>query len=1067
MLFYQNDSRDSQVGQRSFLHHGHNRILSGSLALLCLAFSSLIFTLLVMPVSALAQQPVNLRDSFPIGTGGDTLCQAQTRSLDVANLSPFDRSWAIVCRDSAKPVGYVFALREEDAGAVLPRLAARRADDVRCDAAISQNDQQSAGNSCLWREGNLPYTVISKPTGKVHYVAEGFVAYGDALNLALQSVMTNSLVEGDIRLVTTSIGDSEAFARVQALTLEPDQALAEGYRRNNRGDYADAAAFFETLEQRFSGTGKAMNQGEFLINRALQKSNLGEFAEADALFDEARSRPTDDPVQARLRRNFEAIHLINQQQYRAAIARLRQPIATVVDSAEALRTNGEITQPVATRINNDARLGGILGFVDDLKLTPEERALIIDAQARHLVATSQRLSGQPELAREGLMTALEEIISVRDGRVVSIIRLRTQILTELGVIAEGQQDFAGAEGYYQQAITLLATQYPETRALSAAKARLASYLVRRGESERARGIYREVVENSLNRRNALSGFANQLAPYFDLLVGGGSPSDADVREFFEATQILVRPGVAETQAILARELSSGDDEGARLFRQSNNITRSIERLRIEFSALGEVADQASVAQRRILLAEEISRLEESQQGILVSLSAYPQYTALATRQLGLDALSAVMTPGEGYTRVSVASNNVYVFFTDGQGSTAYRASLSADDMEERIDAIRDTISDFDPVARQFVTTPFNVAASRALYSDLFEPIDARLRALDHLIFEPDGALLRLPIDLLVTDDASVARYAERTDTIDGDPFDFSDVNWLARDTAISTAVSARAFVDARGAPASRAKRQYLGLGENAAVFGEVTISGTRSVSGDGGSGCDWPLSEWNKPISAAELLSVRSMIGNGESELLVGEAFSDSSIKSRQDLNEFRILHFATHGLVTAPRPECPARPALLTSFGDQDSDGLLTFQEIFDLRIDADLVILSACDTAGKATISATREAGLGSGGGGSLDGLVRAFIGAGGRSVLASHWPAPDDFDATSRLITSLFEKGQSSSIWAALSAAQRPLMDDPLTSHPYYWSGFAVIGDGARSLRADSANTGNNAQTQIAAD
>ena len=122
------------------------------------------------------------------------------------------------------------------------------------------------------------------------------------------------------------------------------------------------------------------------------------------------------------------------------------------------------------------------------------------------------------------------------------------------------------------------------------------------------------------------------------------------------------------------------------------------------------------------------------------------------------------------------------------------------------------------------------------------------------------------------------------------------------------------------------------------------------------------------------------------------------------------ILHFATHGLVTAPKPECPPRPALLTSFGDnEDSDGLLSFAEIFGLRIDADLVILSACDTAGSATIGATREAGVTSGGEFALDGLVRAFVGAGGRTVLASHWPVPDDFDATGRLIIGPVRRGQ----------------------------------------------------------
>jgi CHAT domain-containing protein len=143
-----------------------------------------------------------------------------------------------------------------------------------------------------------------------------------------------------------------------------------------------------------------------------------------------------------------------------------------------------------------------------------------------------------------------------------------------------------------------------------------------------------------------------------------------------------------------------------------------------------------------------------------------------------------------------------------------------------------------------------------------------------------------------------------------------------------------------------------------------------------------------------------------------------------------------------------------------------LTFQEIFDLKIDADLVILSACDTAGAASVSATREAGLSSGGGNALDGLVRSFIGAGGRSVIASHWPAPDDFDATKRLIGGLFAANEGTSVADALWGTQIRLMDDKQTSHPYYWAGFAIIGDGAQPLLHGATATAATARTGEAA-
>ncbi len=221
------------------------------------------------------------------------------------------------------------------------------------------------------------------------------------------------------------------------------------------------------------------------------------------------------------------------------------------------------------------------------------------------------------------------------------------------------------------------------------------------------------------------------------------------------------------------------------------------------------------------------------------------------------------------------------------------------------------------------------------------------------------------------------------------------------------------------------------------------------MDGSGATDCSWPLSEWSKPIPATELREAASLMGPTGTEVVTGAAFTDTGVERRTDLADYRIVHFATHGFVTAPRPECPARPALLTSFGSGNSDGLLSFKEIYDLKLDADVVILSACDTAGTASRAATREAGVTTGGGSALDGLVRAFIGAGSRTVIASHWPAPDDFGATRRLISGLFEHGVGRPLAVAMRDAQRPLMDDAATSHPYYWADFAIIGDGARNF------------------
>ena len=275
-----------------------------------------------------------------------------------------------------------------------------------------------------------------------------------------------------------------------------------------------------------------------------------------------------------------------------------------------------------------------------------------------------------------------------------------------------------------------------------------------------------------------------------------------------------------------------------------------------------------------------------------------------------------------------------------------------------------------------------------------------------------------------------------------DDYDFTGIDWLGRGREVSISVSPRSFLDMRAIAPSRAANAYLGIGQNAVAVARPAMA----VADE----CDWPIQTWQTPISPDELVLGQLVFGAGRSRLVTGAAFTDSALLADQKLSDYRILHFATHGLVTAPRPYCPARPALVTSFAADGSDGLLSFKEIFDLKLDADVVILSACDTAGAASASASREAGI-TGGNYALDGLVRAFVGAGARSVVASHWPVPDNYDATKRLVGGMLRATPGQPLARALGEAQRGLMDDPRTSHPFYWAAFIILGDGAKPLVA----------------
>lgn len=995
----------------------------------------------IAPGGAFAQ-PVDptLRDSFSIGSEGGSLCEVQATVRDDVVKGMFDRAWTVVCRDTSQPVGTIRILRA-GADEARSRIERARADRVAC----------AADGRCHLRGSDLAWTTRIEAQGKDVYSAEGMEAYADALNIALESVRQRRVVRGVIRVATTSVGGDDGFARTLAGAIDIDKALAEGYRRNHSGDYAEAAEFFDALSRRAADEPAApgIDATEFTLNRALQRSNLGEFAEAERLFAEVEAIPTSDPVQLRLRRNFRAIHALNQRDFDTAAVRLQTPIPPLAAGVTAIDGAVTLAPEIVAGVNSgdDARLvqGG-----DRERLSPTERAQLIDAQAVHLLGTVERLRGNAAAAKNAQIEGLTNALAVREGRVTSIIRLRSQMLGELAMAEEALGDSAAADARFRESVDLLAVEYPETTALASARARYAAFLTRQGQEDKAMGIYREVVTALAETKRSTAGMANMMAPYYRMLAARAASDPAAVQDFFVASQLQIRPGVADTQAVLARELSSGSDEGARLFRQATTLNRDIERARIEDARLAQLPQSSDIAAQRADIRVQLDNLAFQQAETIASLSAFPQYRVVEPGKLDLAELQGVLRGDEAYLKMLVVGDSVYAMLVEPGDAQLWKSDISAAGLENAVDTIRSTISIVENGRR--VTYPFDAATAHRLYGQLFGPVAARLPAVPHLIFEPDGAMLRLPVNLLITADTGLAAYEQRVLDPEADPFDMRQIAWLGRATRPSTAVSALAFRNARQAAPSKAANQYFGLGENAPIGDRLPSLGTRGAGGNAAGGMDadclWDAGQWARPISADELVTARNAMGRAAGTLLTGGAFTDTAVKSRADLSDYRIIHFATHGLVTAPRPACPARPALVTSFGGQESDGLLTFQEIFDLKIDADLVILSACDTAGAASVAVTREAGL-SGGGNALDGLVRSFIGAGGRSVIASHWPAPDDFDATQRLIGGLFAAGTGASVADALWGTQQRLMDDQKTSHPYYWAGFAIIGDGAQPL------------------
>jgi len=1010
-----------------------------------LGVAALLGTSITAVAPAAQIRGLSLRNSFRIGSGG-VLCTAQSRASDPNLIDMFDRGYAVVCRDAASSVGGLYALRK-DGKDPAARLVKNREAALTCEAPKAVAIEGLAGAQvadCVDPEHQLAYRSYTYAKGNIVYIAEGLGGYDSALQLGLRTLVADVQVKGDVEVASTSAGDPAAFARVQAGTLDSESALAEAYSLNNDGSYAEAAEFFETLVERDSSADA--RKSEVLANQAIQESNQRNFSTADALFARA-STPASlaDPLVGRLLRNLHATHMLNQNKLDAALQELSTPVATIQQpnamSDEALK-RGEISDALAATLNRDDDAMEKMGSSLNGQLQPFERAQILDAQALQLRGVIYRIKKDYPKSRAAFEQAIAAMGSIREGKLNSGGWLRTTIQMQIALMAETEGRIAEAERLYADSLQAVEIEHANTAAALAAKASFAGFLSRHGQGDRAMAMYGEVIASAEQLPGAMASVRGLLRPYFRLLGQRTATDPTAIARMFAASQVLLRPGIAQTQALLARELSGGDDEASTLFRQNIKLTREIAVTQGEVKRMTDIPnpdEKAALATAKARLA----RLGRDQTALGAQLSKFPRYRVLAPQTMQVDELQKALRPGDGYFKVTLVGQDVYAMFITRDVAKAWRVDITTKQLEDMVAAIRDSVVKVEN--GQVATYPFDVVLARRLYTTVFGPVDAELHKVTNFVFEPDGPLLQLPANLLPVEQAGVDAYLTRLKAPKADEFDFRGIAWLGRDRDVSTVVSPRSFVDGRDVASSKGTKGYLGLGENARPALNPLFVPPPAMSDS----CAWPLANWNNPISSSELILASSIIGEDKSTVITGGQFSDSTVDGLGNLSDYRIIHFATHGLVTAPRPECPARPALLTSFGGGTSDGLLSFKEIFDLKLDADVVILSACDTAGMATVGATREAGITTGGNFALDGLVRAFVGAGARTVIASHWPVPDDFNATKRLITGLFTAPPGTPMATAMRNAQVGLMDDPNTSHPYYWAAFAIVGDGERAL------------------
>jgi CHAT domain-containing protein len=302
---------------------------------------------------------------------------------------------------------------------------------------------------------------------------------------------------------------------------------------------------------------------------------------------------------------------------------------------------------------------------------------------------------------------------------------------------------------------------------------------------------------------------------------------------------------------------------------------------------------------------------------------------------------------------------------------------------------------------------FDLEAAQSLYRALIPaPLEPLLRRHRHILYYASGALATIPAALLI---AAPARKGAPPD-------------WLVRTHSISVVTTLAARPVIATAPGDR----FLGIGAPRTTVASV-------ASGDVVAGSDFGVSQAAAlpalPFAQRELRAIARQFPVKARHLLIGLAATKTALRNLPP-DRYQLIAIATHGLVADALPGLTQPALVMTPNGD---DGLLTASDIAGLRLDADWVILSACDTASGSDPQA-----------GSYSGLASAFFQAGARALLVSHWPVRDD--AAARLtVTTLSATRKGRNRATALQQAMLALMRDrtiPGAANPAIWAPFVLV-------------------------
>lgn len=630
----------------------------------------------------------------------------------------------------------------------------------------------------------------------------------------------------------------------------------------------------------------------------------------------------------------------------------------------------------------------------------------------------------------------------------------------LGLVAEMGNRWTEALGYFRKATAIVSR-----RALDIQRRDRTLY----DEAEQTQHVFRNLVD----------------AAYEVALLQPELGEDL-LDEAFRAAQWRARTKTSEALLQMAARHGTGDSKLAALVREGQDLrTRWAAAERRQVEAAGRAAgpnedagrDFSAISKRLDEIAMEIARRQ-------------PAFADLAVAEpLDVQAARGHLRDGEALVFYLHTGSDTYVWALTQNAAFWQRLGLNRSHLDDAVDRLR---CGLDRAAWHFggehcsklvgpdrrpraasAALPFDVQAAHDLYKDLIAPI-ADLTEARHLLIVPSGPLAQLPFQVLVSE-PPVAAGADA----------YSSAAWLGHRQPISVLPAVSALKALRqDARTSNAAKPLISFA-NPVLDGPGGATSAPATAARAATSCASPtppellaravgrsvpnpeavfrgttvdLANLRAlpplPETVAESCDLARSVGAAEADLWFAGRATEANLKSLSDAGElakYKVLHFATHGLVSGGSDDLQdslTEPALVftpppdgTTADDLVQDnGLLTASEVAALRLDADWVILSACNTAAGNAHGAE-----------ALSGLARAFLYAGARALLVSHWEV--DSQAAVRLVTGAFAALEAEPGLGRAEALRRSITahfgdaPEPHEVHPSYWAPFVVIGEGGR--------------------